>query len=172
VPDAVRSSTSVARWREFLKANRRSPDPPPTRLLCLDPGETVGWAFFHTGILENHGQVSLHAERLTPIVEVIRNTRPDIIVCEDYKVYAHKAAEHVGSKVPTIQVIGAIRLTAEQLGIPIHFQMAYQAKGFCKDDKLTAWGLYLVRQRHANDAIRHGCYYLLFHRNATGKLAR
>jgi hypothetical protein len=49
-----------------------------------------------------------------------------------------------------------------QKDINLYLQGAQQAKGFSKDDKLRAWGLYQVGKRHANDAIRHATYWLLF----------
>jgi hypothetical protein len=93
---------------------------------------------------------------------LVTGIAPDHIVMEDYKVYAHRAAQHVGSQVTTVQYIGVFKLAAEQLMIPMTLQMAHLAKTFASDDKLQRFGLYQTAMKHANDSIRHGMYYLLF----------
>ena len=44
----------------------------------------------------------------------------------------------------------------------ITFRMAQQPKGFCTDDKLSAWGLNPTGLKHARDAVRHLTFQLLF----------
>jgi len=132
-------------------------------LLCLDPGETVGWALWDSGDLIECGQFRV-ADTLNELVMFVSGTAPDQIVMENYRVYGHRAQQHVGSEVVTIQYIGVIKLVAEQLKIPITLQMAWQAKQFNTDAKLRAWGLHRPGMVHANDAIRHGCYYYLFNK--------
>ena len=48
--------------------------------------------------------------------------------------------------------------------IPTHKQMASTAKTFATDKKLREWGFWERGMRHARDAIRHGCYFLLFYK--------
>lgn len=151
-------------WPDFLlharQTSRRPLPDAPGVLLSLDPGETLGWCEFRYGQLARTGQRRIKSFRDFEVL--IQNVAPDVIVCENYKVYAHKAAEHIGSEVVTVQYIGAIKLIAQQRGIPVVLQMASQAKGFATDQKLRGWSLYQTNKRHANDAIRHACYYLLF----------
>jgi hypothetical protein len=86
----------------------------------------------------------------------------DAVVMEDYKVYSWKTKDHAFAGLHTPRLIGALELVCFDLGIPLYKQMAVQAKGFCTDDKLQAWGLWQEGMRHARDAIRHALYYLLF----------
>jgi hypothetical protein len=92
------------------------------------------------------------------------NEIPVRVVCENYRVYGHKTEQHAGSEVVTIQYIGVVKLACSMFHIPLVLQMAWQAKGFNTDAKLKEWGLYEVGKKHANDAIRHGCYWYLFSR--------
>jgi len=92
------------------------------------------------------------------------NETPVTVVCENYRVYEHRKEQHVGSEVVTIQYIGVVKLACQMFFVPLILQMAWQAKGFQTDAKLKEWGLYQVAMKHANDAIRHGCYYYLFHK--------
>jgi len=131
----------------------------PALLLAVDPGETTGWCVFRFGKLTECGQCPgdpVHLDNL------ITRLDPDIIVCEEYRIYGWKAKRHAWSDVPTLRLIGGIQMICTQRNIPMVLQGAQQAKGFSKDDKLRAWGLYQVGKRHANDSIRHATYYLLF----------
>jgi hypothetical protein len=152
-------------WGEFLKKTRKD-KPLPGRLLCLDPGETTGWSLFINGELEKAGQ--FRVDNLNELFMLVTGIAPDHIVMEDYKVYAHRAQQHIGSGVTTVQYIGVFKLAAEQLGIPLTLQMAHLAKGFVNDKKLQMWELYQTGARHANDSIRHGIYYLLFGKRVSG----
>lgn len=157
-------------WDEFLDASRPSVDWQGVGfVLCLDPGLTTGWAIFNEGILDSTGQWN------TPSPDVIAEFISDLhgfegslrtplslIVFEEYRVRGNKFKEHVGSEVVTIQHIGAIKVAASMIDVPVWKQTAGQVKAFCTDHKLRAWGLYQPGQKHANDAIRHGCYYHLF----------
>jgi hypothetical protein len=97
---------------------------------------------------------------------LIDKWRPDLIVMENYRVYGHRAQQHIGSEVPTIQYIGAIKYLALARNIPIVLQMAFQGKAFAKDDRLQKLGLWHT-SKHARDAIRHGIYYYMFGKPAS-----
>lgn len=161
----------------------------PERLLCLDPGETTGWALFEESSLVRWGQiVTVQKEQLkwNNLGNLFVEQKPTAVVCENYRIYDHKLARHTFSPVLTLRLIGGIdclcrfgwyenlgphyideyggyRDYYEQHTCPIYYQMATQAKGFVTDDKLKQWGFYDSSMRHARDAIRHGCYFLLFH---------
>jgi hypothetical protein len=164
-------------WASFLRAARPTVDWSKVGpVLCLDPGETTGWALFHHGKLESCGQAATPnpPDLVAAIREVaefwqtLANHHPDYakvlnrIVYEEYRVRGNKFKEHVGSEVVTIQHIGAIKVIADELGIGLTKQSAGMVKGFATDVKLRRWGLYQTNKRHANDAIRHGVYWLLF----------
>lgn len=161
-------------WAEFRTRARPLTDWSEAGLvLCLDPGETTGWALFADGELDDCGQEptgsepALMADFINSKVAEYHSVLDwpsgvEHIVYEEYRIRGSKAKQHVGSEVVTIQHIGVIRATADQLGIPLVKQSAGMAKGFASDEKLRRWGLYQTNKRHANDAIRHGVYWHLF----------
>lgn len=134
-------------------------------VLAFDPGHTTGWALFKCATLADSGEIDT-----TSIPAVLMNAgslivehKPWIVVMEDYRVYKWRAKHHVGSELLTVQVIGAIHMLCIQNHVTdIIKQPAQIAKGFCTDKKLKEWGFYVAGERHARDAIRHGCYYTLF----------
>lgn len=135
------------------------------RILCFDPGHTTGWALFVSNTLADSGQIETRdmadAGRIFQDMFVMH--KPTYLVVEDYRVYRNKQAQHIGSRVHTTHVIGAIETIAGLHYLDIKFRMAALAKGFCKDDKLKEWGFYQTGLKHARDAIRHGCYHILFY---------
>lgn len=135
----------------------------PQKILALDPGETMGWATFNMPLRKIiSGQSVMTVNRAHEIDELIHIAQPDLVVMEDYKVYAWKAKEHSWADLFTPKLIGAIDYVTERLSIPLVMQMAQTAKPFCTNDRLKQWGLYNTAKKHANDAIRHGAYYILF----------
>lgn len=155
----------------------------PRRLLCLDPGETTGWALFVDGKLTEWGQAdTFHKDtkciNWAACMKLMEEQDPTTVICENYRVYEHKLDRHSYSEVPTLRIIGGFELLCFQglpkwesddptpgdliwTSIPIFYQMASQAKGFITDEKLKAWGLWKEGMKHSRDAIRHGLYYLI-----------
>jgi hypothetical protein len=164
----------------------------PDRLLCLDPGETTGWCLFRKGQLTEYDQiatVNLSDEgkqgskvlQWKPLIELFRKTQPTYVVCENYRVYAHKLERHSNSQVETLRLIGGIDLICsmtmhisllcdawfscdeykDEHAIPITYQMAAQAKGFITDERLKDWDFWKPGMKHSRDAIRHGLYFLI-----------
>jgi hypothetical protein len=188
------------RFEELLLRTRGENFIPPERLLCLDPGETTGWALFEKGKLTKWGQSPTFNKELqkpnwNEIVQLFVETQPTQIVCENYRVYEHKLAQHAGAEIFTVRLIGVIDFFScmgyysegEEVysemdhdyiqpyirhdACPIHYQMASTAKGFCTDEKLKGWGFWQEGMRHSRDAIRHGAYYLLFYGRSGHKTA-
>lgn len=152
---------------ELLQKVRKSDEDwvPPARLLCLDPGETTGWAVFDRGVFAQAGQLNTKPDVYTQTVpQFLQTIQPTHIIMENYKVYAHKLKDHSWSSLHTSQLIGSIKMLSSMQNIGVSLQMASQAKGFCTDEKLRKWGMYQTGLKHARDAIRHGCYFLLFHK--------
>ena len=145
----------------------------PCRLLCLDPGETTGWALFIDGHLNSWGQIETvdmqHQPAWEPLEELFMDLIPTCVVCENYRVYAHKLERHSNSEVVTLRLIGGIdymcrmwtNMDLERRPIPIHYQMAAQHKGFVTDDRLRDWGFWRSGMKHSRDAIRVGLYFLV-----------
>ena len=132
----------------------------PDLLVSLDPGETTGWAMFKDGLLTDSGQIPTLTCR-AELMSLIEIAYPDVLVCENYRIYEHKLKRHANQEVYTLRLIGAIDYVCTHHQIPIVYQMASLAKGFVTDNKLKSWGMWKRGQRHARDAIRHGIYYLL-----------
>lgn len=139
----------------------------PDSILCLDPGETTGYAIFQQQSLVRQGQIrTVTDDKIVwdEIYALIAGDHFDQIVCEDYRIYEHKLSRHAFSPVLTLRLIGGIDLMSKINGIDIHYQMATQAKGFCTDERLKEWGFWQDGMKHARDAIRHGCYFMLFYK--------
>ena len=140
----------------------------PSKLLCLDPGKTTGWCLFENGQLTTVDHVpDCYDDKnvnVVPLLKLIEDIQPDFILYEDYKVYSNKLDRHAFNPVFTVRLIGAIEAHAQMTGIKTHKQMASTAKSFVTDDKLKQWGFYEKGLKHGRDAIRHGCYFLLFYK--------
>ena len=151
---------------KFLELTRKLDKRGNISVLAFDPGHTTGWAMFENGTLHECGEIDT-SDMITAVKEIdliIGSYSPTVVVMEDYRVYRWRAKHHIGSELLTVQVIGAIQTIAIQEGITDIFQQpAHIAKGFCTNAKLQEWEFYQEHgDKHANDAIRHGCYYLLF----------
>lgn len=175
---------------EELCQKTRGNNQVPEHLLCIDPGDTTGWALFNKYKLVRWGHIRTVKDEVinwNNIWQLFINENPDYVVCEDYRVYQHKLARHSFSPVTTLRLIGGIDLLCnlgwyvslgphyideygtykdyhERYTCPIHYQMATTAKGFCSDERLKEWGFWQGGMKHARDAIRHGCYFLLFYK--------
>lgn len=152
-----------------LQLNKQKPETKfEGRLLSLDPGETTGCCLFcadqDEAILAYANQIKTWPLEVgvLNLAKLIEELKPAKIVFESYQVYEWKADDHSWSQIPTVQIIGCIKTLCIQLNIPYTTQTAQVAKGFCSDAKLKEWGFYQIGLKHARDAIRHGCYYLLF----------
>lgn len=171
----------------FLQKVRGPEFKAPRLLVALDPGETTGYALFLGGKLHAVRQIKTktvrdftevfyslaHFATLSPHEGQRDETKrrwkpfkkeygkPDMVVYEDYRIYSWKADQHSWASLHTPQAIGALKAIATVNQIDLYTQLAQQPKGFCTDEKLEEWGYYKPGQKHARDAIRHGCYYLL-----------
>ena len=134
------------------------------KVVGLDPGETTGACVFQ-------GPRCLHADQLRTktvpegaglVRDFVNAWQPDVVVMEMYRVYSWKAEDHSWHNLHTPRLIGAIEYICHCINLPLIQQTAQQAKGFCTDEKLSAWGIYQPGWKHARDAIRHATYYLLF----------
>lgn len=132
------------------------------RLLSLDPGHTTGWAWWEAGELVRTGQVDcLDLSHLVDVLDTFRD--PTAVVLERYAIYPSKLDQHTLSSVYTLQVIGAIKVYALMTWrLSVSEQGAGDIKRFATSDRLRAWGLWQRSAPHANDAVRHGAYYLTF----------
>jgi hypothetical protein len=159
--------------RKKVNVAKKIPEAFQGRVLALDPGETTGYTCFSCegeqegtnwiDVVES-GQVKTWPEgpMVNSLTHLIDHLKPTFVVFERYSVYEWKAQTHSWSGVPTIQIIGCLKTLCIQNRLSWHEQTAYEAKKFCTDEKLKQWGLYIEGQKHARDALRHACYFLLF----------
>ena len=138
----------------------------PHILLAIDPGETTGYSIFSYGELFKHGITNWEIPVLgyNYLLDIVKADFPNVVVCEDYRLYANRVNAQLGSQIPTIKIIGAIEYVCSQQRIRVIKVMASTAKGFVTNDKLKEWGFYQVGKPHANDALRVGLHILLFSR--------
>lgn len=147
----------------------------------MDPGETTGWSLWDGTELVDMGQDPLWkfidgvdawlTEQMAPyahlnLVEGFpRESRLHAIVCEDFVLYPWEAQNLVWDKFRTVRGIGALQLLARQHNIPFIEQGAK-----IKEAAVAAGAEELFvsprhENRHANDAIMHGVYYLALNKN-------
>lgn len=140
-------------------------------ILAFDPGETTGVVALN---FDEVGQkiVPIHISQVrTPALDadtyrildkLISDVSPTVLVIEEYRVFNWKRDQHIWSELHTPKLIGMIIAVAMRYGIPYTYQTPQVAKGFCTDQRLKDWNLYVPANRHAMDAMRHAIYYLLF----------
>jgi len=134
------------------------------KVMGLDPGQTTGACVFSGSSLLDACQLPTSLMPYAPgfVRDYISLWTPDVIIMEDYRIYSWKSDEHKWAGLHTPQLIGAIRYMCWNEGRELHLQMAQQGKAFVTDDRLKEWDLYRKGERHARDAMRHACHYLLF----------
>jgi len=164
---------AIVPFAELVKAHRSkatrnaaatSTGVPEYPILAIDPGQTSGVAAFSECCLQWCTQIKTYEVRASvgALLNLIAMAKPKTIIVEDYRVYKWRMKQHVGSSLVTPRVIGAIEAISGLCGIPLVKQPPQVAKAFCSDEKLKSWGYYVTGKPHARDAIRHGCYFLLF----------
>jgi hypothetical protein len=141
------------------------------RVLALDPGEKVGWACADidptSGAWQNltHGITELWqmAESIHAVAD-----KYDLIIYENWLLYAAKAQEMVGSSFPSVQFIGAVKLSARLAGTRVITQSAQIKEHADKAMKVLMPDMYELVTRpvrhddgHDQDAIRHLFYWTL-----------
>lgn len=149
--------------------------------LCIDPGETTGWSLWEDGNLIFGEQTpmwefidklditlrgdSSEAPGLLGCIGIFMEGKLvnlEAIVCEDWLLYPWviQAGGLDFDKCRTARAIGAITLLCRQHGVKLVFQGADIKKGA---QAAGAEALYLEpvhENRHANDSIQHGVFYL------------
>ena len=136
------------------------------RMLSIDPGQTTGWALWERQNNENPQLVSAGQWYSFPKDKAIaemegffESKQVSYVVLEEYRIYKWKTDMHANSDVFTLRLIGMFEYFLGIRGIPIRYQGAGMAKGFCTDEKLKDWNFWHEGQRHARDATRHGAYF-------------
>lgn len=141
-------------------------------LLAIDPGETVGLATFvvHAGKPPDLRKLdSLPGLPLPQFVRFFRDQvrilQPDIVVVENYTVFASAAKLHIGLPLITSEIIGAIEAICT-ITVSMHNEMARvdpAKKNRWPDARLRAKLPHLAQivcSTHEADAIKIGLEYI------------
>lgn len=136
------------------------------RIVCFDPGDTTGIAMmnkesiFHCGTLQWFDMM-----KFEEFIDGHYLEKYDKWIVEEWRLYPHMAKTMIHSIFIPCQVIGIIRYFANKHDVPLVFQKAADVKRFMTNEKLKQTGLYQTGMtNHVNDAIRHGLYYLITHK--------
>lgn len=104
---------------------------------------------------------------------LIHSIKPDYLVVEGYKLYNHKgksASMQSNSNLETPQLLGAIKMMAHRMGIPLTIQYASDIKTRWSEDVLVRLG-YLEKKgkyyyhngkltsTHKRDALKHALHF-------------
>lgn len=142
-------------------------------IVSLDPGGTTGIAIMEKSGSIRHLQLGpeKHHKALWCLLEELN---PSVIVCEQFNYQRRELDKGVSLVLDSRNYIGVAELY-DQMGYDVELimQNASEAKGFCDDRKMKAWGLDLpTKDRHAKDAYRHMIYYDIFRRGNKTWLSR
>lgn len=124
-----------------------------TRILGFDPGESyTGWCLLVDGEPYSAGVLPDWKK----LAYLLQHAKPNAVVCENYRLYPHKARAQFGSEMKAIRMIGVIEYLCWQLDIEFVLQNASRIR----NDPLVK-DLKFHKSRHANDAMRHAKAYWL-----------
>jgi len=105
-------------------------------------------------------------------IKLLEEVNPNILIMEDYLLYAHKANQQIGSKMETPQLIGLLKYECTTRNIEIVIQAAHEVKRRWTDKILAYKGIIKksgnvfrdynnkVVSRHSKDSIRHAMHYI------------
>ncbi len=138
----------------------------PHKIIVIDPGETVGIV----RLVVTDGEVALKGslQEAFPFGDAVLCFRSlltishvDVVVVEDYRIYASHAGHHVGARLHTPELIGAFAALCELNLVPLVRLPA---------NKKARWPLARLKSRfpqyagvptpHALDALKLGLAYL------------
>lgn len=156
------------------------------KILAMDPSGnfnegkgTTGWA-----LLDENGKIIACGQLLAVTFDqkelywdnhllLIDKLQPDVLVIEDFLLYANRSQNQINSRFETPKLIGIIELFCWQHKIELAFQKASEVKLRWNDERLILKG-FLSKSgnryyaggvqitEHIRDAIRHGVHYITF----------
>lgn len=162
------------------------------RVLAIDPSGnfnegkgTTGWCMItdlkeiiYTGQIKAENYDTVYDYTLAHI-RIIEELKPDIVVLEDFKLYADKAMNQINSRFETPKLIGVLEFICSKHMIPTYLQSASEVKNRWKDDILV-YNNYITKlnnryyinskliSEHIRDSIRHGVHFVTFKLNKLG----
>ena len=138
------------------------------KILAIDPGITSGYVLFkYAGqpVVIDHWEFSAIdiPTAIKPLVTTLREKYIGIVVIEDYRIYQGAEGMHVGQRLYTAELIGAIKAICSLSISDPEVQMIPAAKkGRWPDARLRARYPYgpAVTGTHALDALKIGLTYI------------
>lgn len=150
--------------------------------LAVDPGEDTGWALFEDERLVDAGTEKLWAFGDSVFMAVFRPEELDLvgdelaklfvgiekIVAEDWRLYPNemKKGSLAWDQCRTARLLGSLTQTCRMGGLELILQGAKIKKAAEAAGAKALFMAPLEENRHANDAIRHGVYYLAIQHGA------
>ena len=136
------------------------------KILALDPGQTTGYCVLHEpcDVFET-GEFILNRGGMLKLTRLIDEA--ELVVYEDFRLYANKSKAMIGNDFPSSQVIGMIKYIEACVvcgGRPTFTQMASQRLIV---PELLIQKVYPDYERvsdHINDAVEHALAFSLFSR--------
>lgn len=136
---------------------------------------STGIAFFVEGVLVRFTTIEAETyQRMETYWYVVWETisNASTIVCEDFRLFGHKAKQQTGSNMETSQLIGYLRMKAWGRDIPFvlqdpttktrHSDEVLTETGFLQKNGKYYYCLNQLTNLHERDAIRHGLYFLKY----------
>ena len=140
--------------------------PDNTVVLGVDPGNTTGWALIQvsTGVPLIRKQTAGNKESsdfLRLLAGIIKNDDYYLyaIIMEDYRIFSHKAKQHIGSDVPAAQIIGMVEHQASLMDVQVIKQPANKLPIAQKLVGVKMPGDH--SKSHWVSAYLHACYWLI-----------
>jgi hypothetical protein len=104
-------------------------------------------------------------------LDLIEKLKPNELVVENFKLYADKAIQQIGSSMETSKLIGVIEMFCAEHNIPITLQSASEVKKRWRDEILEHCKIIyhknsryywnnMILSDHIRDSIRHGKHYI------------
>lgn len=131
------------------------------KIIAVDPGYTTGIAIGQShapkmfDVIET---IELHWEQRFDMLELLDRYTPDVVVMEDFKLYAHKAESQINSPFPSARVIGSMDAFCWQRSVKVAMQPAVCiARVAVLKQHVEAVG----SSPHTRDAYKHLRYYVL-----------
>ncbi len=137
------------------------------KLLAVDPGKTVGFAWFNYNVEEQEVDLikaeQLHwKEFLDYLYNEIKNDSNFDLMYESYRIRTTTISANLNKELLTVKIIGVIEWMCRQYDIEFESQPAGIGNQFFDKKRLKNLEMWTVGKVHARDATRHGLYYLTF----------
>lgn len=131
------------------------------KIIAFDPGGTTGFAVGYLD--EEKGILSIRADEHkfdhNMLFAQLVIVKPDWVITESFE---YRSRARTGLELISSELIGVIKLYAQQSECGFSEQTASTGKGYYTDAKLKTDGLYEKGKPHAMDALRHLLHWYTF----------